>query len=210
MDTSVPYMPSVKNLTAILDKIQHAGVPEAFGYDFLRDLGFTSSNDRSVVKVLKYIGFLDSSGIPQTSYREFTNHTKAKAILAGRLRAAFDDLFLAHKNAQDMAVENLKGWFKSKTGSGDAVATKIATTFKTLASYANFKEHAPLVEDTLSAPPKNKDEKEKEVIPPPPARNGGALEMGLVYRIEVHLPDTQNVETYRAIFKALREELAQQ
>lgn len=211
MDANVPYMPSVKNLNAILDKIQHAGVPEAFGYDFLRDLGFTSSNDRSVVKVLKYIGMLDSSGRPQTSYREFTNHTKAKGILAGRLRTAFDDLFLAHKNAQDMSVEALKGWFKSKTGVGDAVAKKIATTFKTLASYADFKNaEQPAVEipekdaEGSNPPPKQINS------PPPPPSKPAALDLGLVYRIEVHLPDTQNVETYRAIFRALREELAQQ
>ena len=30
---------------------------------------------------------------------------------------------------------------------------------------------------------------------------------GLVYRIEIHLPDTQNLDTYRAIFRAIREEL---
>jgi len=29
---------------------------------------------------------------------------------------------------------------------------------------------------------------------------------GLVYRLEIHLPDTQNVDTFRAIFRALREE----
>jgi hypothetical protein len=34
-------------------------------------------------------------------------------------------------------------------------------------------------------------------------------EIGLVYRFEIHLPDTQNVDTFRAIFKAMREELMQ-
>ncbi len=55
MDINVPYMPSIKNLNAILDKAQHAAVPEAFGYDFLKDLGFASSNDRSITKVFKYL-----------------------------------------------------------------------------------------------------------------------------------------------------------
>ncbi len=133
MDINVPYMPSVKNLHVILDKVQHAAVPDAFGYDFLCDLGFSSSNDRSVVKMLKYLGFLDTSGRPQTSYREFVNPSKTKVILAERLRAAYDDLYVSNKKAHEMTVEQLKGWFKSKTGKGDAVAIKIATTFKTLA-----------------------------------------------------------------------------
>ncbi|MCB1736088.1 MAG: DUF5343 domain-containing protein [Gammaproteobacteria bacterium] len=53
MDTDVPRMPSVKNLHSILDAIQKAAVPDAFGIDFLKDMGFTSSNDRSIIKVLK-------------------------------------------------------------------------------------------------------------------------------------------------------------
>src|SRR5205807_2386823 len=97
MNTDVPYMISAKNLPAILDKVQKAGVPDAFGLDFLRDLGYTSSNDRGVIKVLKYLGMLDDSGRPQASYREFVDQTKAKAVLAQRLRAAYDDLFRSDK-----------------------------------------------------------------------------------------------------------------
>src|SRR2546423_15191236 len=97
MDIDVPYMGGVKNLPAILDKMQKAGVPEAFGLDFLTDLGYTSSNDRAVIKVLKYLGMLDSSGRPQTAYREFVDETQAKKVLAQRLKLAYNDLFLADK-----------------------------------------------------------------------------------------------------------------
>lgn len=200
MDTDVPYMVSAKNLPAILDAMQKAGVPEAFGLDFLKDLGYTSSNDRAVIKVLKYLGMLDDSGRPQTSYRDFVDQTKAKVVLAQRLRTAYDDLFLADKEAHSKGAEQLKGWFKTKTGAGDAVATKIATTFKALATYADFKTVPPAPVEAVK-----REEKEKAT---PPERVA-ALEspLGLTYRIEVHLPDTTNVDTFRAIFRALREEL---
>ncbi len=203
MDINVPYMPSIKNLNAILDKAQHAAVPEAFGYDFLKDLGFASSNDRSITKVFKYLGFLDSSGRPQTPYRDFVDHTKTKHVLADRLRTAFDDLYVANKNAHEMSVDELKGWFKSKTGKGDAVAIKIATTFKGLASYADFSK---AVDTPLKKP------EEKQGVAPLPEKRHKQIdlgEIGLVYRFEIHLPDTQNVDTFRAIFKAMREELMQ-
>src|SRR5687768_738857 len=93
-------MPSVGRLHEILDKIQNAALPEAFGVDFLKDMGFTSSNDRSIIRVLKYLGMIDPAGRPQPSYREFMDHTKAKGVLASRLRATFDDLFTADKSAQ--------------------------------------------------------------------------------------------------------------
>jgi uncharacterized protein DUF5343 len=205
MDTNVPYMLSIKNVSAILNKMQNAGVPDAFGYDFLRDLGFTSSNDRSIIKILKYIGMLDSSGKPLAPYRDFTNHTKSKFVLADRLRTAFDDLYLTDKNAHTKTTEELKGWFKSKTGNGDAVAAKIASTFKALASFADFS--GAVMPQPLPQP----DLEPEELEPAAPGKIATVtkqkLDLGLVYRLEIHLPDTQNVDTYRAIFKALREEM---
>jgi Family of unknown function (DUF5343) len=201
-------MPSVTNLHSILDKIQGAGVPEVFNLDFLKDLGFTSSNDRPVIKVLKYLGMLDSSGRPQSAYREFVDHTKAKPVLAQRLRSAFDDLYRSDKVAHTKTADHLKGWFKTKTGAGDAVAKKMASQFKSLASYADFTSDSgvsPAPEPTPHPLPAFGPKKEE---PPQPPRIASNLEgLGLVYRLEIHLPDTTNVETFRAIFRALREEL---
>lgn len=70
MDSNVPYLPSVTNLHKILDKMQNAGVPEVFNIDFLKDLGFTSSNGRPVIKLLKYLGLLDASGLLRDPWGE--------------------------------------------------------------------------------------------------------------------------------------------
>lgn len=205
MDTDVPRMPSVKNLHAILDAMQKAAVPDAFGVDFLKDMGFTSSNDRSVIKVLKFLGMLDASGKPQSSYKDYMDHTKSKKVLGKRMLQAYDDLFKSDKNAHSKTATSLKGWFKTKTGVGEKVAEKMATTFKSLSSYADFSE------DTVSDK-KTKDIKadKKDLGTPTPllTTNGlGANTLGFTYRIEVHLPDTTNIDTFRAIFRAIREEL---
>jgi len=192
-----------KNLHAILNKVQHAAVPEAFGHDFLRDLGFSSSNDRSIIKVFKYLGLLDTSGRPQSAYKEFVDHTKTKKVLAERLHAAFDDLYTANKKAHEQSVDELKGWFKSKTGKGDAVALKIASTFKSLATFADFSQaRGP-------APKKEEEKVESHEEDKVQRIRLSTDQLGLVYRFEIHLPDTQNVDTFRAIFKAMREELIQ-
>lgn len=211
MDTDVPRMSSVKNLHAILDKIQKAAVPDAFGITFLKDMGFTSSNDRTVIKVLKFLGMLDSAGRPQSSYREFMDQTRSKRVLATAVRHAYDDLFKSDKAAQSRSYSDLKGWFKTKTGAGEKVAEKMATTFKSLASYADFdgapepastpeptKVNIPTPEPTAAQIPSN-------AALPMSSGNGIAL----TYRIEVHLPDTTNMDTFRAIFRAIREELLQ-
>lgn len=181
MDTNVPYMPSVTNLSKILDAIQRAGVPDVFNLDFLKDLGFTSSNDRPVIKVLKYLGMLDTAGHPQTPYREFVDHTKAKAVLAERLRVAFDDLFLSDQDANKKAVEQLKGWFKTKTGASDSVAKKMSTQFKALANYADFESVRPATPKTPEAAVANEDDASVAEAPPPPisAENDGKSPLGL-------------------------------
>lgn len=203
MDTDVPRMPSVKNLHPILNSIQKAAVPDAFGVDFLKDMGYTSSNDRSVIKLLKFLGMLDASGKPQTSYREYMDHTKSKKVLAGCIVNSYDDLFKSDKNAHSKNATDLKGWFKTKTGAGEATAEKMATTFKSLASYADFSGAAT----TPEKPVEQEIKPQVEVELPKHPGDVGAHSIGLTYRIEVHLPDTTNVDTFRAIFRAIREEL---
>jgi len=212
MDLPVPYMPSVTNLPKIIAAIQKAACPETFTVDFLRDLGFKSSNDRSVTKVLRYLGLLDGGSKPTTFYKEVMDTNKSEKVLARRLIAAFDDLFASNRTAHEQSAAALKGWFKTKTGEGDAVSKKIATTFKALADLADFTgmdTSAPEAAEVAEAKPAGKEHPEAHKA----ARRGdGTLPqstgIGLVYRLEIHLPDTQNVDTFRAIFKALREELA--
>lgn len=211
MNVNVPYLMKLGNLPKILDKIQRAGAPETFNIEFLKDLGFTSSQDRPVVKLFKYIGLLDLNGHPTSAYREFMDQNRAKVVLAARLRTAYDDLFTADRDAQTRSVEHLKGWFKTKTGAGESVAEKMAATFKTLATYADFKA-LPLDQGNEQTAQK---EAAAEVEASAGTRGdsssgkpgGRSSSIGLVYRFEIHLPDTQNVDTFRAIFRALREEL---
>ena len=226
MNTDVPYMISVGNLHKILDAIQRAAAPQVFNIEFLKDLGFTSSQDRPTPKLFKFLGFLDDSGRPAAAYRDFMDHTRAKQVLAARMRVAFDDLFTADRTANLKTAEQLKGWFKTKTGVGDAVAKKIATTFKTLATYADFTsqqidssgETSAFVDETppngerasgaaaaLAAAAAAAAAAASANLKPTHGAQAGAI--GLVYRLEIHLPDTQNVDTFRAIFRALREEL---
>lgn len=196
-------MNSVKKLPEMLAAIQHAGVPETFNQDFLSDLGYTSSYDRALTKVLKYLGMLDSSNRPQEAYRRFVDHTKSNAVMAECLLTAYDDLFRSDKKAHEKTSTELTGWFKTKTGSGDAVAKKIATTFKSLAGYGDFSSASKPPPVT----PKESDPEPKVEVKVDLPTASKPADFGLVYRFEIHLPDTQNVDTFRSIFKALREEL---
>ena len=206
MDPNVPYMIAAKNVPQMLTAAQKAAVPESFGHEFLKDLGFTSSNDRGFIKLLKYFGMLDASGKPQASYREFVDQNRSRAVLANRIRHAYDDLYNANPDAHKRTSEQLKGWFKTKTGAGDAVALKMATTLKAFAEWADFTAGSAEAKPIEVAKSKDveggkREDAAKKISPPVTS------EIGLVYRLEIHLPDTQNIDTFRAIFRAMREEL---
>jgi len=80
----------------------------------------------------------------------------------------------------------------------------MATTFKSLAKYADFTGAK-----TPKEKPAEQQQPEVKVKTNTTAPVGifGENSFGLTYRIEVHLPDTTNVDTFRAIFRAIREEL---
>ncbi|MFW2373253.1 MAG: DUF5343 domain-containing protein [Gammaproteobacteria bacterium] len=69
MDEYATYMNSSEEASF------NAGVTETFNKDFFIDLGFTSSYDTALIKVLRYLGILDSSNKPQDPYRQFVDQS---------------------------------------------------------------------------------------------------------------------------------------
>jgi len=82
----------------------------------------------------------------------------------------------------------------------------MATTLKAFAEWADFTAVGAEAKPIEGAKSKDADAGKREdagkKIAPPVTS-----EIGLVYRLEIHLPDTQNVDTFRAIFRAMREEM---
>ena len=109
---------------------------------------------------------LDASGKPQASYRDFVDQNRSRTVLAGRLRHAYDDLYNANPDAHKKTSDQLKGWFKTKTGAGDAVALKMATTLKAFAGWADFSsadaDHKAVADDKAKRNEPEKEEKRQQ------------------------------------------------
>lgn len=200
------YVNNVGNLAKFLDEIRTAGVPDRVTFEFLKTLGFKSSNDRPIISVLKGIGFLDANGTPTDAYRAFRDPHGGPKVLARALRTAYSDVFLANTKAHELPVDKLKGIIATKTSKGDTVVKLIATTFKVLCKAADFSE---AVEDGVQAATqpakKKKDEKDVENTASPPPPPLGVP--GFHYNIQIHLPTTTDITVYNAIFKSLKEHL---
>lgn len=191
-----------------LTRIQEAGAPPRFTHEFLKaSLGFTSSNDRGIIAVLKHLGFLSADGTPQERYNEFRGGGQGKRALTEGLREGWSELFLADQHAHEKSSSQLTELFKSVTGKSQSVAQKMAATFKALADSADWSHTKPsgatteeVSDDTILQQPIAEKGAPKEA---PPSTAG----ISLHHDVHVHLPATSDVAVYRAIFRALREEL---
>ncbi|MGJ9426060.1 DUF5343 domain-containing protein [Nesterenkonia halotolerans] len=203
MASELPYMPSVTNVSAIFGRIREAGTPARFTHDFLKStLGFGSSNDRSFTKILRNLAFLTADGTPTPRYNAFKG-TAGGVALADGLREGWSSLFMADQRIHQKNVSEIQSTVKSVTGAGDAVARKIATTFKTLCDESDWTEVTPQPVEEAT------ERDEPDVSSSPPIGRQSSLDevLRLHHDIHIHLPPTSDVGVYRAIFKAMKSEL---
>lgn len=189
-----------------MDAIQKAGIPDKFTISFLHSIGFKSTNDRPIVAVLKALNFLNQSGVPTQAYRDYKNAAKARFVLGQRIKEAYADVFLANETANTLSSESLKGIFASLSGKSDSVSTKMAGTFKTLCSLADFNFKPQELDDASIATGDGDIEKEATTtIPEVKKPTHGVAEFH--YNIQIHLPITRDISVYNAIFKSLKDHL---
>lgn len=212
------YMFSAQHVPDILAGIQQAGVPPRFTQEFLKSLGFASSNDRAMIGVLKSLGFLDQSGAPTERYRAYRNQREAPYVLADAIREAYSDLFLVNENAHTLPAERVKGILATRVDKGDSVLKKMATTFRALVGVAKWDRDAtPAPVERSEEPAAETDgaatrQEEQAMVTALASGNGDPGRRRVVspeyhYNIQIHLPATKDISVYNAIFRSLREHL---
>jgi Family of unknown function (DUF5343) len=210
------YLTSTKNLSSVLQAMQSAQAPSQFTTRFLEGVGFSSSNDRLIIGVLKSLGFLDSEARPQDRYFRYLDQTQAAQVLAEGIRDAYSDLFQVRKDAQNLTKQEVVN--KAKTLSqgalGESVLDKVAATFVALCGLADFSTTTPLPStkatgDATPAPVEraNENPRVQDIDRSSQARHAALSLGGLHYNIQITLPQTRDAAVYDAIFRSLREHL---
>lgn len=217
MPAEVPYMMSITNVPAILEKIRTAGTPPKFTHEFLKStLGFTASNDRGAIKVLRQMGFLSADSVPTARYNEYRGDQPGKAIAIG-LREGWPDFFLADEKIYERSNSQIQGIAKSLTGAGDSVAQKVASTFKAFSDKADWSAAIPQQQhertgdfgntDQADGSRSRDDQRRDSSDNAGKGNTAGARLFELHHDIHIHLPPTNDVSVYRAIFQAIKAEL---
>lgn len=81
--TNAYVLPSGR-IPDLFQKIRDGQPPERFTSQQLKDWGFTSTNDRAFIGLLKALGFLTTDGRPTQRYSDYRDHNAIKGGLRGR------------------------------------------------------------------------------------------------------------------------------
>lgn len=197
--TDYPYMISNNKIAPIIEKIQQAARPVKFTQEVLKNLGFTSTNDRAFIPLAKKLGFLSDDGTPTALYDQLKDRTTTKAILALQIKILYSELYAINMEIHKAPEADIKGAIGRVTGKDEEGVSRIYNTFKTLCNNADF-ENEVIKEKTEYF------EESDEISP-----NVGAAMPNTTpqfhYNIQIHLPATTDISVYNAIFKSLKDNL---
>jgi len=193
-----PYVDAYGKIENLFKKIIEAKVPSKVTVDFLyTKLGLKSSSYRAMIPLLRKMGFIDQSNMPNAYYRNYRDKKRSKIIMAERIRAAYKDLFAANEYAYKLKRDDIISKLNTVLGTpaDDKTTPKVAGTFLALSKLADF-EGKDIVKKGLEVG------KGDVYVSGEPVRK-----LGITYTINLNLPATTDVEVFNAIFKALKDNL---
>ena len=197
--TNYPYVFAIGKLNELFERIKKVGVPDVVNAKYLAQLGYKSNNDKRFVPLLKFLGFINSSGVPQnlwTVYR--TNSKTAKRALAQAIKESYSQLFSDFPDANRKDNEALRTYFSANTTVGKYALDSIVRTFKALCVLADF-EGVPIKITKKESPEKEKEAifEEAEI----------AKKIVVNLNIQLQLPASDDPKIYDKLFEALKKHL---
>jgi len=187
----------------LLEKIRTVGVPAKVGKPWLKTIGYTSSNDTSLVGVLKFIGFIDASGAPTSTWTAYRG-AKHKAVLGAAIRNGYADLYAVYSDAHARSNTELGHVFSTSSTAGQPVIAKTVSTFKALVAEAEFaaedEQNPVLHSGPLHAAPAQPAPASLQL---PNMQNGPAVHID----IQIHISPESTAEQIDKIFESMAKHL---
>lgn len=196
------YVQIYGQLPELFGRISDGAAPSKFSNQHLKDWGYTSSNYRAAIPLLKALGFLSADGAPTSRYHEYRNTANSRKVMGEAIKEAYGDLFTIKANPTPSDRSLIEGKFKSTHNASPNIAKLMASTFYSLLDLADLsknteqKDESKIVVDAL---------KVSTEVPEPVSKVHNRP--SLHYNIQIHLPATKDIEVFNAIFKSLKEHL---
>src|SRR3569833_159201 len=114
------YTTVAGKIKPLLDKVRTVGVPPKVTTSRLKTIGFTSSNDSSLVGVLKFVRFIDQSGVPTSIWKRFRGSAH-KVVLGDAIRNGYAELIAINPDALLRSNTELSHVFSTSSSAGAQV-----------------------------------------------------------------------------------------
>jgi len=198
---SYTYAVKVGSLKEYLTKLKskELGVPDKINREYLKSIGYTSSNDFPIIRVLQSIDFIDKSDVPTQNLKDFRTE-KSRQVMTSALKKTYEELFKIYPAPQKRTREELENFFaKGKANLTKFTLGLYVDTFKTLCEFADL-EAVPVTEKVEVKEAEKVVEVTKTMAQTP---TGVTINLN----IQLTLPATEDATVYDKIFKALKENL---
>lgn len=209
---NLPYLAASGTLKRALERFIDASRPDKFNADFLENvLKLSGGAARATIPIMKKMGFLSSDAVPTELYAKFrTEGGRPAAALAG-LRNGFPEIFKRSEYAHTVDDNKLRDIVLEITGlkASDPVAQAIKSTFNVVKSFIPAGADLSGSDDDVSF--------QDEHVGITANQNGqsevvrhvgrGSKPVGLVYNINIVLPETSDLKVLNAIFRSVKENL---
>jgi hypothetical protein len=195
-------------IEALFAKIRDVGKPPKVTRKWLESAGFKSKNDRTLVPMLKGLGFIDDAGQPTDVWALYRGK-QARAAMADAVRSAYPAFFDMYDDAHRRDAAELTDIVMGSSEFSATTAGFVAATFLKLCDLADF------------AAPQAAGESDPAVGNAPPVEAPTARELsegassnvhagrGLSVNInlQITLPETTNEEVYEKLFAAMKKHI---
>ena len=192
-----PYPAVPTKLPPLLGKIKSVGVPSQVSRSWLQSIGFTSSNDPTMLTVLEFVGLVDSSKQPTDRWMKYRNEGKSKEVLAAGIRQGYSALYEVHREAHRCSEDELKNYFKAHSTAGGEAIRRTLKTFRVLCSLADFGDNSEDLSTVDSVIP---DQFEKTGTP---AKMDPTFSPELNINIQIHISADVKDDQINKIFSSM-------
>lgn len=192
-------------LKPLLEKIRHVGVPPKATVQWLKTIGFTSSNDASLLGVLKAVALVDATGVPTSAWTRYRG-AHHKKVLGEAIRQGYAELFAVYPDAWQRSTTELEHVFSTSSSAGKQVIGKTVSTFKAICELAEF--GAP---DEQPSPTVHTGPMHAPVAAPPTPQAAtavaGSRTPSVHIDIQIHISPEATTDQIDQIFKSMSKHL---
>jgi hypothetical protein len=197
------YTTVTGKIKPLLEKMRTVGVPPKVTNAWLKTVGFTSSNDSTLIGVLKFIGLIDQSSVPTSRWTAYRG-AKHQTVLGEAIRSGYAELYAVYPDAHARSNTELQHVFSTSSSAGQQVIGKTVQTFKALVDEAEFPASAAPTETTMQTGPLHTPAAtQAPQIPHVPSSGGPEVHID----IQIHISPESTGQQIDKIFESMAKHL---